>query len=204
VKITPLDIKKQEFAVKFRGYAPEEVHSYLEMAASELEDALKKNLELEQRMAMLEERLASYTRMETILQETLLTTQKAAEETKAMAEKKAQALIAEAQLMAQKIAGEANERLVAIQREIADLKNQKESFSISLRSLLETQLSLLEMAEKRLDARQEVSAPSPIKRKAEMSDAELEQIVDEFERKLADDKNGSRKPNTGFSARKEI
>jgi cell division initiation protein len=203
VKITPLDIKKQEFAVKFRGYSPDEVHSYLEMVASDLEEALKKNLELEQRIGMLEERLASYTRMETILQETLLTTQKAAEETKSMAEKKAQALIAEAQLNAQKIAGEANEKLVAVQREIADLKNQKESFPISLRSLLETQLSLLEMAEKRMDARQE-AAPSQIKRKADMSDAELEQIVDEFERKLADDKNGSRKANTGFSGRKEI
>ena len=204
MKITPLDMKKQEFAVKFRGYAPEEVHSYLEMAASELEDALRKNLELEQKINMLEERLGSYTRMETVLQETLLTTQKTAEETKATAEKKAQAMIAEAQLMAQKIAGEVNEKLVAVQREIADLHNQKESFSINLRSLLETQLSLLEMAEKRMEARQETPIASQIKRKAELSDAELEQIVDEFERKLADDKGGSRKPNNGFSARKEI
>lgn len=203
MKITPLDIKKQEFAVKFRGYSTDEVHSFLEMVASELEDALRKNLELEQRISMLEERLTSYTRMESILQETLLTTQKAAEETKAMAEKKAQALISEAQLNAQKLSSEANEKLIAIQREIADLQNQKESFSISLRSLLETQLSLLEMAEKRLDARQ-VAAPTQIKRKADMSDAELEQIVDEFEKKLADDKNGSRKTNTGYSARKEI
>jgi len=201
VKISPLDIKKQEFAVKFRGYNPDEVHAYLEMVASELEDTLKKNLELDQKITMLEERLASYTRMETILQETLLTTQRTAEETKASAEKKAQSLVIEAQLNAQRVTNEANEKLMAVQREIADLANQRDSFSVSFRSLLETQLSLLELLDKKRDTQTEIA---PIRKKADMTDAELEQIVDEFERKLADDKIGTRKGISGFSPRKEI
>ncbi len=149
MKISPLDIKKQEFAVKFRGYSPDEVHAYLDMISAELEDALRKNLELEQKVASQQERLTSYSRMETVLHETLVTTQKAAEETKVAAERKAEAIIAEANLAAQRITNETNEKLVKIQREIVELTNQKDSLLVSFRSLLETQLSLLDSMEKR-------------------------------------------------------
>lgn len=190
MKISPLDIKKQEFAVKFRGYSPDEVHSYLEMIASELEEALRKNLEHEQKIVGLEERLASYARMENILQETLLSTQRAAEETKAMAEKKAEAVISEAKSTAQKITNENNEKLVKIQREIADLANQRDMFIISLRSLLESQTALIDLMEKRQLGKEDIAQ---MKRKADLSDEELEEIVDEFERKLTTDKNSKKR-----------
>jgi cell division initiation protein len=190
VKISPLDIKKQEFAVKFRGYSPDEVHSYLEMIALELEDALRKNLEHEQKITGLEERLASYARMENILQETLLSTQRSAEETKAMAEKKAEAVISEAKSTAQKITNENNEKLVKVQREIADLANQRDMFIISLRSLLESQTALIDLMEKRQLGKEEIA---PMKRKADLSNEELEEIVDEFERKLTTDKNNKKR-----------
>lgn len=187
MKITPLDIKKQEFGVKFRGYSPEEVHSYLDMIALELEEALRKNLELEQKVSGMQERLNSYGRMETILQETLLTTQRAAEETRTTAEKKAEATLNEARLAAQRLTAETNEKLVKIQKEISDLAHQRDSFRVNFRSLLESQASLLDMMEKRADGKSEEFAP--IKKKADLSDAELEEIVDEFERKLAADRD---------------
>jgi cell division initiation protein len=194
VKISPLDIKKQEFAVKFRGYSPDEVHAYLDMISAELEDALRKNLELEQKVASQQERLTSYSRMETVLHETLVTTQKAAEETKLSAERKAEAIIAEANLAAQRITNETNEKLVKIQREIVDLTNQKDSLLMSFRSLLETQLSLLDSMEKRQKSSEEFV---PLKKKNDLSDDELEAIVDEFERKLASDKGNNRQADSG-------
>jgi cell division initiation protein len=189
MKISPLDIKKQEFAVKFRGYSPDEVHSYLEMVAEEYDEAIRKTRELEQKIGLLEERLDSYKRMESVLQETLITTQRTAEETKANAEKKAQTLIAEAKLEAQRINNETNERLAKVQREIADLTTQRDSFAVSFRSLLESQISLLDLIEKKSVAKEEAA---PIKRKVDLSDEELEKIVSEFERKIGlDDKNAS-------------
>jgi cell division initiation protein len=190
VKISPLDIKKQEFAVKFRGYSPDEVHAYLDMISVELEEALRKNLELEQKVASQQERLTSYSRMETVLHETLVTTQKAAEETKASAERKAETIVAEANLDAQKIASETNEKLMRVQREIVDLSNQKETLLVSFRSLLETQLALLESIEKRQTKTAEEYVPR--KKKSDLSDDELEAIVDEFERKLATEKGDSK------------
>jgi cell division initiation protein len=192
VRISPLDIKKQEFAVKFRGYSPDEVHAYLDMISSELEDALRKNLELEQKVASQQERLTSYSRMETVLHETLVTTQKAAEDTKISAERKAETIIAEANLAAQRITNETNEKLVKVNREIIDLSNQKETLLVSFRSLLETQLALLDSIEKRqLKANEEYV---PIKKKNDLSDDELEAIVDEFERKIAAEKQADSKP----------
>jgi cell division initiation protein len=181
VKISPLDIKKQEFAKKFRGYSPDEVHSYLEMVAVEYEDMIRKSRDLEQKVGMLEERLDHYKRMENVLQETLITTQRAAEETKAAAEKRAKTIISEAKMEAQRIANENNEKLGKVRRDIADLTNQRDSFAVSFRSLLESQISLLNILEKKGTTREEVV---PARRKADLSDEELDNIVNEFERKI--------------------
>lgn len=182
MKISPLDIKKQEFATKFRGYNPDEVHSYLEMVAEEYDEVLRKSRDLEQRVATLEERLDNYKRMENVLQETLITTQKTAEETKANAEKRAQAILAEARLDAQRLTNENNERLAKVRREIADLTTQRDSFAVSFRSLLESQISLLDLLEKRSTQKEEEIVP--VRRKVDLSDEELEKIVSEFERKI--------------------
>jgi cell division initiation protein len=182
MKISPLDIKKQEFATKFRGYNPDEVHSYLEMVADEYDEVLRKGRDLEQKVAMLEERLDNYKRMENVLQETLITTQKTAEETKANAERKAQTMIAEAKLEASRLANETNEALGKVRREIADLTTQRDSFAVTFRSLLESQISLLDLLEKK--SVQKAEEVVPVRRKVDLSDEELEKIVSEFERKI--------------------
>jgi cell division initiation protein len=181
VKITPIDIRRQEFAVKFRGYSPDEVHSYLEMVAAELEEVSRRNQELQQKVNSLEERVAGYTSMETLLNETLVNTHKAADETRAVAEKRADALISEARMNAEKIQTETKQQMVSIQREIADLRNQRDSFIINFRSLLDTQKSLLEMMEKRETDKKEFP---PVRKKPDLSDEELDRVVGEFEQKL--------------------
>ncbi len=182
MKITPLEIKKQEFGKVFRGYSPDEVHSYLEMAAEELEDVLRKNLELEENLSSLKDKLTNYTRIENVLQDTLVTTQKSAEEVKAVAEEKAKSITAVARVRAERILAEANERLLEIQREIADLKHQRHSFIVNFKSLLETQRALLEDIDKRAGGKSDFS---PVKMKADLNDDELEKVVSEFEEQLS-------------------
>ena len=181
MRITPLEIKKQEFAVKFRGYSQDEVHAYLEMVASELEDVLRRNLEAEQKISVMAEKLAGYTRIEATLQETLLTVQRTAEDTRSAAEKKAEILVAEAKVRADRMLAEANERMAAIQREYADLRSQRDTFLVSFKSLLATQESLLNLVEKRETGQEQYV---PLKKKADLSDAELEKVVNEFEKEL--------------------
>jgi cell division initiation protein len=188
MKISPLDIKKQEFGKKFKGYRPDEVHSFLDMVADEMEELLKKNLELDEKVRVLEEKLSNYTKIEDVLQDTLLTTQKSAEETKSSAELKAKSIIDEAHIGANKIIAEAREKLLKIQSEIEDLKNQKEIFVINFKSLLDTQRSLLEMVEKR---NEEKRSYLRIKMKPDLSEEDLERVVDDFERQYDSQNKGS-------------
>lgn len=179
MKISPLDIKKQEFGKKLRGYRPDEVHSFLDMVADEMEGLLKKNLELDERARVLEEKLSNYTRIENVLQDTLLSTQKSAEETKSSAELKARNIIDQANVSAEKIMADAREELLKIQKEIEDLKNQKEVYVINFRSLLDTQRSLLDMIEKRSE---EKRGYLRIKMKPDLSEEDLDKVVDDFKR----------------------
>ncbi len=181
MKITPLEIKRQEFGKGLRGYSTDEVRTYLEMVAEEFENLLKKNLELDERISSLETRLSDYTRIEGVLQDTLVTTQKSAEEFKTAAEKKAKAVIDDARVSADRILASAQERLLSIQREIADLRHQREAFIANFKSLIETQKTLLENLQNAGEAK---SMYRPVKMKPEMSDEDLEKVVSEFERQL--------------------
>ena len=46
MKLTPLDIKKQEFKKVMRGYDPVEVDTFMDMMANEFEDLLKQQKEM--------------------------------------------------------------------------------------------------------------------------------------------------------------
>jgi cell division initiation protein len=177
MKISPLDIKKQEFAKKFKGYDPDEVDSYLQMVADELETVIRKNIELNQKMELLEGKLSNYTTIENVLQDTLLNSQKSAEETKNLAEEKADRIIVEAEMRAEKILAEARQKLIEIQSEITDLRNQKDTFIVNFKSLISTQRTLLDLVEKRSEKGESFSQ---VKMKADLSNEELDKVIDEF------------------------
>ncbi|MEE9552745.1 MAG: DivIVA domain-containing protein [candidate division Zixibacteria bacterium] len=190
MKITPLDIKKQEFGTRFRGYAADEVDSYLQMVAEEFEETLKKNLEFEEKVSSLEGRLSSYTKLENVLQNTLVTSQKSAEELKSSAEMKAKAITDEARVEADRLLSDARSELMNIRREIEDLKHQRDGFVVSFKSLLETQHAMLEIIRKKGEKGVDFS---PIRMRSDLNDEDLERVVDEFEKELSgnDSENGN-------------
>lgn len=182
MKITPLEIKKQEFEKKFRGYSRDEVDSYLEMVAGELENTIKKKLELEEQVSSLEAKLFSYTKIENVLQNTLVNTQKSAEEVKSAAEMKARSIIDEARVTADKMLADTRQELMNIQREIEDLKHQRDAFVAGFKSLLDTQHAMLEIIRKKSENAVDYK---PVKLRSDLSEDELERVVGEFEKELS-------------------
>jgi cell division initiation protein len=182
MKITPLEIKKQEFEKKFRGYSRDEVDSYLEMVAGELENTLKKKLELEEKVSSLEAKLFSYTKIENVLQNTLVNTQKSAEEVKSAAEMKARSIIDEARVTADRMLADTRRELINIQREIEDLKHQRDAFVAGFKSLLDTQHAMLEIIRKKGENAVDFT---PVKLRSDLSEDELERVVGEFEKELS-------------------
>ena len=56
MRLTPIQIRKQEFAKKMRGFDPGEVEAFLATAASDFEELLKENMELRAQKSVLTER----------------------------------------------------------------------------------------------------------------------------------------------------
>lgn len=179
MKITPLDIKKQEFETKFRGFEKTEVISFLEMISEEMENLLRENMELKEKLQRASDKLVSYTKIESALQSTLVATQESTEQMKAAAQEKADLVIREANIKADKIVESHYEKVAELRREFSEMRNQRAAFLVNFRSLLESQLKLLEMIEKQSTTTKKTIV---MKKKAEMSDKDVDKVVEEFER----------------------
>ena len=147
--ITPLEIRKQEFKKKVRGYDPHEVRDFLEMLATEIEELLRENASLNERVKDMDSKIEDYRRMEKILQDTLTTTQQAADELKSGAKKEAETVIANARVEAQRFLKEAQIELSKLREETKIVEHQKMLLVSEFRGLLESYLRLLERLEKK-------------------------------------------------------
>lgn len=147
--ITPLEIRKQEFRKGLRGYDPHEVRSFLEMVSNEIENLMRENAGLSEKVKDLDAKIEDYRRMEKILQDTLTTTQRATEELREGAKKEAETIIANARVEAQRFLREAQTELARVKEETKMVEHQKLLLVSEFRGLLESYLRLLERLEKK-------------------------------------------------------
>ena len=101
--ITPMDIHNKTFSKKLRGYADDEVNSFLEEVASDYERIYREHREMEEQMDSLKSRLAHYEKMEATMSSTLVMAQETAENVKTTAKKEADVIVREAQNKAAQI-----------------------------------------------------------------------------------------------------
>ncbi|MGB8657384.1 MAG: DivIVA domain-containing protein [Candidatus Zixiibacteriota bacterium] len=147
MKITPVDIKNQQFGKSFRGYDQAEVDAFLETVSSGVADLILENNQLKEKLSSIESTLQGYKNLEGNLKEVLLTAQKSAEEVKKNAEREAQLLMREAKMRSERALEETHHVLSGLRNQIADLKNSRRELTIRLKSVLQTQLQLLESME---------------------------------------------------------
>jgi len=145
VKLTPLDIRKQEFKKSMRGFDPEEVEAFLIMVADELEIVLREKNQQSDELIKLRTQLHDYQQVEHTLRETLMKATSTVEESRFNSLREAELRIHEAELQAERIIENAKEELQELRSEINLLRAQKESFSRRLRHLLESQIELLDV-----------------------------------------------------------
>ena len=147
MKLTPLDIKKQSFKTKVRGFDPIEVESFLEMIADEYETILNERKRLAEEVIKLKTRLTDYQQVEKTLQETLMNAQETVSQSRENSKREAQIVLREAELKAERILDEVREKLDKMKNELLILKSQKESFAKRLKHLLESQIELIKVLE---------------------------------------------------------
>ncbi len=144
MKITPLDIKKQEFRKTFNGYDKSEVESFLQMVSEEMEDLVKENASLKEKIKQLEEQLETYKRMEKTLQDTLTSAQITTDNIRQQAIKEAEIIVNNAKLEAKHIVQEAEGKRQELMSDIKSLQSQKAAFIARLRGIINAQLKVLE------------------------------------------------------------
>jgi len=144
MRITPLDIRKQEFRRTMRGLDTDEVYAFLSTVADEYETVLSDNKRLREHIVELEERLKEYRNIEENLRNTLLTAEKATAEAKENARREAGLIVREAEMEAEKAAEAIRTHTQQLRREVLELKKQKDNYLTRLKTLLESHRKVLE------------------------------------------------------------
>lgn len=147
MRITPIDIRKQEFRKSMRGYDQDEVDTFLSMISDEMEELIGSSQEAKGEVSSLNERLAEYKQMEETMRETLITVQKAADEKRDIARKEAEMILKEAEVRAGNWIEEAHRSIRDIKKELAKLRGMRDSYVTRLRMLVQAQMDMLKLAE---------------------------------------------------------
>ncbi|MBN2362773.1 DivIVA domain-containing protein [candidate division WOR-3 bacterium] len=177
--ITPLEIRKMEFRKTFRGLDVQEVQSFLEIVADQLESLNRENMSIKEQLRNLEQRLEDYKSMESTLQNTLTSAQKSSEQIRKNAEQEAELIIQNAKLQGETIVERARSQVVEITSEISALNTHRVSIKAQIKSFLEAQLKAIESGEIRYKKVEIDDAFPHIKRKIKTNVPSLDNLFEQ-------------------------
>jgi len=144
MRITPLDVRKQEFKRGMRGYDSDEVRAFLTNLADEYEAVLLDNKQLRERVVEQDEKLAEYRNLERTLRDTLMTAERVTQEARDTARKQGELLLQEARQRVEQVLADGRTRLNDLRREALAVHREKEAYLGRFRSLAEAQIQFVE------------------------------------------------------------
>lgn len=181
MKLTPLEIRKQEFKKTLRGCDPIEVRTFLEMVAEQFEKQQDEMKLLNNKLIELQTQLKNYQETEKNLRETLFNVQEVKKQSEESSKRQADLIIKEAELKSIEILENARKQARQIREEVSWLKSQKESFINRLRHILISQvelLSVLEIDDSLPEDMQKVLKSGKARKPIALQSTEDEEIID--------------------------
>ena len=143
--LTPIDIQRQDFEVKLRGYNADEVDDFLDLVGKDYEKLYKENAELREQVKQQEKALEQYKAMESTLQQSILLAQTAAEDIKKAAAEKADIIVNEAQNKSESMSRQIDQDVQDTRNELAKLQMEISGYKTRMKGNC---ASILEMLEK--------------------------------------------------------
>lgn len=204
MKITPLEIKQQQFKKAMRGYDAVEVDTFLDMIGNEFEKLFHETKEYDKKIIVLETELNNFKEVESTLKQTLMNVQENSDKSLANSRKEADLIKKESELEAQKLIESARRERDKMKGEVATLQAQKQSLISRLRHVLSSQLELMDVLElddvdisKLKDRTKKVfSAAKPVEKTPISSKIEKKsQIQRKDEERTAEEKNDTEGSN---------
>ncbi|WP_010237266.1 DivIVA domain-containing protein [Clostridium arbusti] len=142
MRLTSMDINNKEFKKVLRGYDQDEVDEFLDKIADNYEEIYKENSGLKERIAILNEKIDHYLKIEETIQNTLLLAQNAAEQAKQSAKKEAELVVKNSNDTAQRIIDKANSEVLRISDDYETIKQEFIKFRAKYRNFMNTQLDM--------------------------------------------------------------
>lgn len=181
MKITALDIRKQEFARAFRGYDPEEVDSFLHVISMGWQEMVDELRRCEEKISEQQMRLDHYTNVEEALGDALQTARTSARETVENAERKAAAILEGVEDKVIRLQKEADEHRLDMKRETARYAVRQQEIVAKLRSFLVSEMEMLHHFESGMTSLPSASAGKEIEMYRDEERAEAARSADAAE-----------------------
>ena len=147
MKISPMDIQRQIFGRRLRGFDKDEVRAYLNIVAEEVAALQGERDSLAQELQTLRALVEEHRQRETILKNTLLTAQRLSEEIRESARKQAESVVKEAEIQADRLLELAQTRAHEVERGILELRAQRTALRTDIRALITRLTHLLDLQE---------------------------------------------------------
>jgi len=160
--ISPMDIHHKEFGtVRMGGYNKEEVDSFLDMVADELDRLLHRSQEQAELVESMRQKAGQFDSMQQTLQNALINAQKSADNIVQEARAQADAQMKEAQEQSQRILDEAQSERTRISQSFESLRDQVYRYITTIRELLDNNQAMVKDYEARLAASELKEPPAP-------------------------------------------
>lgn len=147
MKLTPLDIQRHSFQTRFRGAARDEVRTFLNLVAEEMEQLRAENEKVSEEARRFSALLTEHHEREQILKNTLVSAQRTSEELKENAKKQSQMLLREAELTADRLIEAAQMKAHDIEKDILELRVQKRQVQNSILATIANLRNLIKLME---------------------------------------------------------
>ncbi len=149
--LSPIDIHSHNFRTRLKGYDKDDVKLFLNAIAESYQEAAIENAKLSREVERLDASLEEFRSRENLLKDALYTAQKSADDLKAQASREAQSIVKEAELKGEQSVREAMVRAHLVERQIMDLKIERETLVSSLKDLINRLNHLLSAIEENKD-----------------------------------------------------
>jgi cell division initiation protein len=145
MKITPANIKEQQFNKVMRGYDPEEVKTFFDKLCADLEDHLNEHEQLKNDLDKALAKINEYKKIEVNLRNTLLKATESSSQSLDNAKKQSEQIVKEAEEKAAQIIERAQEESESIRSAVISLKEERNMIVARLKAIINSQAALLEM-----------------------------------------------------------
>jgi cell division initiation protein len=179
MRLSAIDIKKQEFKKSMRGYDVSEVEAYLDTVGNTFENLFREfEMTREQVMKLQEEKeeliteISIYRENEKTFQKAIVKSQDMAEDILDNAKKRAELIIKEAEILSSKTKVQAHEEFLNLRQELEELKNKNEAIIDDIKNYLAEKLNSIEeyqrnrkifKLENNIASMEQVSVHEPVK-----------------------------------------